>query len=128
MFLKIKLSLLGLVFLAQAAEGVVYFNIDFSSPPHQVGSQPTYGGGPDRPTGLFAVANSVYDVAWRAKLPRLIWQERDNETMMGAYFSPDGSLFARLNNGDKFYLHDTRIVDFASGEIRRYLSPPNPTA
>ncbi len=50
MFLKIKLLLLGLVLLAQAAEGVVYFNIDFSSPPHQVGSQPTYGGGPDRPS------------------------------------------------------------------------------
>jgi hypothetical protein len=50
MFSNLKLSLLGLALLAQAAEGVVYFNIDFSSPPHQVGSQPAYGGGPDRPT------------------------------------------------------------------------------
>lgn len=56
---------------------------------------------------LFAVANKVYDVDWRRKIPRVIWEEHDNETMMRASFSPDGSLFARLNNGDKIDLHES---------------------
>lgn len=50
MIRNINLSLLGVLLLAQGATCAVYFNIDFSSPVHQVGSQPTYGGGPDRPT------------------------------------------------------------------------------
>lgn len=50
-----QVSLLGLLALAEGAAGAVvaetvYFDIDFSSPLHRVGSRPTYNSGPATPT------------------------------------------------------------------------------
>jgi len=47
---KSPLSLLGLLLLVQGADCAVYFDINFSSPLHQVGSPPTFGTGPGTPT------------------------------------------------------------------------------
>lgn len=50
----IQVSLLGLLVFAAGADGAVvetlYFDIDFSSPLHLVGSRPTYSAGPATPT------------------------------------------------------------------------------
>lgn len=58
---------------------------------------------------LFAITEQVYRIDWRKKIPQVIWQPRprENETLVRGSFSPDGSMFARLNQGTKVILHDT---------------------
>lgn len=58
-------------------------------------------------TNLYTVTDRLHVVDWRKKLPQVIWQPAENETLMRAYFSPDCSLVARLNNGEKVVIHES---------------------
>ena len=56
---------------------------------------------------LFTVTDQIQVVDWQKKLPQVIWQPHENETLTRAFFSPDCSLFARLSQDDKVHVHET---------------------
>ncbi len=56
---------------------------------------------------LFAVTDNISQIGWPSRQLRILWQPHGNETMTQATFSPDGTRFARSNNGNKVHVHET---------------------
>ncbi len=55
---------------------------------------------------LYAAAVSSYQIDWKAKQAKPIWQRSERESMVRALFSPNDAHFARMENGNRVHLHD----------------------
>lgn len=56
---------------------------------------------------LFTVTNAIDRIDWRSKRREPVWQPHGGETLSRAVFSPDGTRFARSNQGDQVHVHET---------------------
>ncbi len=63
---------------------------------------------------LFAVTDNVTRIGWPSRQRQILWQPHEEETMTRATFSPDGTRFARSNNGNQVHVHET-----ATGKLLR---------
>jgi hypothetical protein len=57
-------------------------------------------------TELLTVTDSIHRTEWSSGKQRAVQMPHGNETMIRAVFSPDGSRFARDNNGNMVYVHE----------------------
>lgn len=71
---------------------------------------------------LYAAAESIYQIDWKAKQAKPIWQESKDQSMDGAVFSPDGAHFARIENGNRIHLHESNggnLLQSITGSAKR---------
>ncbi len=72
---------------------------------------------------LLTVTDNITRIAWPSKEVRIAWQTDGKQTMTRATFSPDGSRFARSENGDKVHVHETatgRLLHTFQGRDPRF--------
>lgn len=56
---------------------------------------------------ILTVTDSICRIPWPHGRPQTIWQPGPEQTLDRAFFSPDGSHFARAENGDRVHIHET---------------------